>query len=96
MAALTPFGGQQQGESQTESVEGLTDTLNGDSITTEDTNTISASKMTDATTDSNDGTSIASAINVTAINQSTGEEVTYTEQAYVAMQNNDTQSVIRI
>jgi hypothetical protein len=30
-----------------------------------------------------------------AINQSTVEAITYTEQAYIAMQNNDTRSVFR-
>jgi hypothetical protein len=35
----------------------------------------------------------AGAINVTAINQLTAQAITHTEQAYLAMQNNDTQGV---
>jgi plastocyanin len=48
---------------------------------------------TDATT--GDSTSGAGAINVMAINQSTAQAIMYTEQAYIAMQNNDTRSVFR-
>ncbi len=36
-----------------------------------------------------------SAINVTAVNQLTAQAITHTEQAYIAMQNNDTQAVFR-
>jgi hypothetical protein len=49
----------------------------------------------DATTGDNNSTSGAGTINVMAINQSTVEAITYTEQAYIAMQNNDTRSVFR-
>jgi hypothetical protein len=49
---------------------------------------------TEATTSDN-STSSAGAINVTAINQLTAEAITHTEQAYIAMQNNDTRSVFR-
>jgi hypothetical protein len=49
---------------------------------------------TEATT-SNNSTSSAGAINVTAINQLTAEAITHTEQAYIAMQNNDTRGVFR-
>jgi hypothetical protein len=44
-------------------------------------------------TTSDNRTSSASAINVTAINQLTAQAITHTEQAYIAMQNNDTQGV---
>jgi hypothetical protein len=37
----------------------------------------------------------ASAINVTAINQLTTQAITHTEQAHIAMQNNDIQAVFR-
>jgi hypothetical protein len=47
---------------------------------------------TEVTTGDN-RTSSASAINVTAINQLTAQAITHTEQAYIAMQNNDTQGV---
>ena len=47
---------------------------------------------TEATTSDN-STSSAGAINVTAINQLTAQAITHTEQAYIAMQNNDTQGV---
>jgi hypothetical protein len=47
---------------------------------------------TEATTSDN-STSSAAAINVTAINQLTAQAITHTEQAYIAMQNNDTQGV---
>lgn len=47
---------------------------------------------TEATTSDN-RTSSAGAINVTAINQLTAQAITHTEQAYIAMQNNDTQGV---
>ena len=47
---------------------------------------------TEATTSDN-STSSAGAINVTAINQLTAQAITHTEQAYIAMQNNDTQDV---
>ena len=49
---------------------------------------------TEATTSDN-STSSAGAINVTAINQLTAQAITHTEQAYIAMQNNDTQGVFR-
>jgi hypothetical protein len=49
---------------------------------------------TEATTSDN-STSSASTINVTAINQLTAEAITHTEQAYIAMQNNDTRGVFR-
>jgi hypothetical protein len=48
---------------------------------------------TEVTTTDNGTTSSAGAINVTAINQLTAQAITYTEQAYIAMQNNDTQGV---
>jgi hypothetical protein len=44
-------------------------------------------------TTSDNSTSSAAAINVTAINQLTAQAITHTEQAYIAMQNNDTQGV---
>jgi hypothetical protein len=44
-------------------------------------------------TTSDNRTSSASAINVTAINQLTAQAITHTERAYIAMQNNDTQGV---
>jgi hypothetical protein len=44
-------------------------------------------------TTSDNRTSSAGAINVTAINQLTAQAITHTEQAYIAMQNNDTQGV---
>jgi hypothetical protein len=47
---------------------------------------------TEATTSDNI-TSSAVAINVTAINQLTAQAITHTEHAYIAMQNNDTQGV---
>jgi hypothetical protein len=46
-------------------------------------------------TPSDNRTSSAGAINVTAINQLTAQAITHTEQAYIAMQNNDTQGVFR-
>jgi hypothetical protein len=46
-------------------------------------------------TKSDNSTSSASTINVTAINQLTAEAITHTEQAYIAMQNNDTRGVFR-
>jgi uncharacterized protein with beta-barrel porin domain len=49
---------------------------------------------TEATTSDN-STSSADAINVTAINQSIAQTITHTEQAYIAMQNNDTRGVFR-
>jgi hypothetical protein len=49
---------------------------------------------TEATTSDN-STSSTGAINVTAINQLTAQAITHTEQAYIAMQNNDTRSVFR-
>jgi hypothetical protein len=49
---------------------------------------------TEATTSDN-STSSAGAINVTAINQLTAEAIMHTEQAYIAMQNNDTRGVFR-
>jgi hypothetical protein len=49
---------------------------------------------TEATTSDN-STSSAGAINVTAINQLTAQAITHTEQAYIAMQNNDTRGVFR-
>jgi hypothetical protein len=56
--------------------------------------TTGGATTTDATTGDN-STSGAGTINVMAINQSTVEAITYTEQAYIAMQNNDTRSVFR-
>ena len=50
------------------------------------------STTTEATTSDN-RTSSAVAINVTAINQLTAQAITHTEQAYIALQNNDTQGV---
>jgi hypothetical protein len=47
---------------------------------------------TEVTTSDNSG---AGAINVTAINQLTAQAITHTEQAYIAMQNNDTQGISR-
>jgi hypothetical protein len=44
-------------------------------------------------TTSDNRTISAGAINVTAINQLTAQAITHTEQAYIAMQNNDTQGV---
>jgi hypothetical protein len=49
---------------------------------------------TEATTSDNI-TSSAGTLNVTAINQLTAQAITHTEQAYIAMQNNDTQGVFR-
>lgn len=49
---------------------------------------------TEATTSDNI-TSSAGTINVTAINQLTAQAITHTEQAYIAMQNNDTRGVFR-
>jgi hypothetical protein len=49
---------------------------------------------TEATTSDN-RTSSTGAINVTAINQLTAQAITHTEQAYIAMQNNDTRGVFR-
>lgn len=49
--------------------------------------------MTTEATTSDNRTSSAGAINVTAINQLTAQAITHTEQAYIAMQNNDTQGV---
>ena len=46
-------------------------------------------------TTSDNRTSSASAINVRAINQLTAQAITHTEQAHIAMQNNDTQAVFR-
>jgi hypothetical protein len=46
-------------------------------------------------TTSDNRTSSASAINVTAINQLAAQAITHAEQAYFAMQNNDTQAVFR-
>jgi hypothetical protein len=46
-------------------------------------------------TTSDNSTSGAGAINVTAINQLTAQAITHTEQAYIAMQNNDTQDISR-
>jgi hypothetical protein len=48
---------------------------------------------TSGATTSDIRTSSAGAINVTAINQLTARAITHTEQAYMAMQNNDTQGV---
>jgi hypothetical protein len=44
-------------------------------------------------TTSDNITSSAGAINLTAINQLTAEAIAHTERAYIAMQNNDTQDV---
>ena len=49
---------------------------------------------TEATTSDN-STSSTGAINVTATNQLTAQAITHTEQAYIAMQNNDTRGVFR-
>jgi hypothetical protein len=49
---------------------------------------------TEATTSDNI-TSSAGTLNVTAINQLTAQAITHTEQANIAMQNNDTQGVFR-
>jgi hypothetical protein len=57
--------------------------------------TTGGATTTDATTGDNNSTNGARTINVMAINQSTVEAITYTEQAYIAMQNNDTRSVFR-
>jgi hypothetical protein len=46
-------------------------------------------------TTSDNRTSSVSAINVTAVNQLTAEAITHTEQAYIGMQNNDTEAVFR-
>ena len=46
-------------------------------------------------TTSDNRTSSVSATNVTAVNQLTAQAITHTEQAYIAMQNNDTQAVFR-
>jgi hypothetical protein len=46
-------------------------------------------------TTSDNRTSSASAINVTAINQLAAQAITHAEQAYFAIQNNDTQAVFR-
>lgn len=51
--------------------------------------------MTTEATTSDNITSSAGAINVTAINQLTAQAITHTEQAYIAMQNNDTRGVFR-
>jgi hypothetical protein len=57
-------------------------------------NATSDATTTEATTSDN-STSSASTINVTALNQLTAEAITHTEQAYIAMQNNDTRGVFR-
>jgi hypothetical protein len=55
----------------------------------------SGATTTEATTGDN-STSSAGALNVTAINQLTAQAITHTEQAYIAMQNNnDTRGVFR-
>jgi hypothetical protein len=54
--------------------------------------TTTGATTTEVTTSDN-RTISAGAINVTAINQLTAQAITHTEQAYIAMQNNDTQSV---
>jgi hypothetical protein len=54
--------------------------------------TTTGATTTEVTTSDN-STSSAGAINVTAINQLTAQAITHTEQAYIAMQNNDTQGV---
>ncbi len=46
-------------------------------------------------TTSDNRTSSVSAINVIAVNQLTAQAITHTEQAYIAMQNNDTEAVFR-
>ena len=46
-------------------------------------------------TTSDNRTISAGAINVTAINQLTAQAITHTEQAYIAMQKNDTEGVFR-
>jgi plastocyanin len=97
MVVVAPAGAQQQGDPQAESEEGLTTTLKGDSLTAGDIITVSAATTTTTggTTGDNNSASNANTINVTAINQSIVEAITYTEQAYVAIQNNDTRSVLR-
>jgi hypothetical protein len=54
----------------------------------------SGATTTEATTGDNI-TSSAGALNVTAINQLTAQAITHSEQAYIAMQNNDTRGVFR-
>jgi hypothetical protein len=54
--------------------------------------TTTGATTTEVTTSDN-STSSAGAINVTAINQLTAQAITHAEQAYIAMQNNDTQDV---
>ena len=56
--------------------------------------TTTGATTTEATTSDN-STSSTVAINVTAINQLTAQAITHTEQAYIAMQNNDTRGVFR-
>ena len=53
----------------------------------------STGATTTEVTTSDNSTSSAGAINVTAINQLTAQAITHAEQAYIAMQNNDTQDV---
>jgi hypothetical protein len=55
---------------------------------------VTGAATTEVTTSDN-RTSSASAINVTAINQLTAQAIIHTEQAYTAMQNNDAQGVLR-
>jgi hypothetical protein len=55
---------------------------------------VTGAATTEVTTSDN-RTSSASAMNVTAINQLTAQAITHTEQAYTAMQNNDAQGVLR-
>jgi plastocyanin len=96
MVVVAPAGAQQQDDPQAESEEGLTATLKGDSLTAGDIITVSAATTTTgATTSDNNSASNTNTINVTAINQSIVEAITYTEQAYIAIQNNDTLSVLR-
>jgi plastocyanin len=97
MVVVAPAGAQQQGDPQAESEERLTATLKGDSLTAGDTITVSAATTTTGATtgDNNSASNANTIINVTEINQSIVEAITYTEQAYVAIQNNDTRSVLR-
>jgi hypothetical protein len=55
---------------------------------------VTGAATTEVTTSDN-RTSSASAINVTAIKHLTAQAITHTEQAYIAMQNNDTEAVFR-
>ncbi|MDQ3852771.1 MAG: plastocyanin/azurin family copper-binding protein [Thermoproteota archaeon] len=56
--------------------------------------TSGATTTEDVTTRDNNIISSAGAINVTAINQSTAQAIRYTEQAYLAVQNNDSREIL--